>query len=252
MDFTNNILALKDTSSVDSINWEDRRLYDINGNISASYTDRVLYDQGGTTAVDWQNRYLFTDASAPVNGYIYWQGTGNVNIDIAKTTTVDFYQNDFNLSSTARQSLMSYIRLNNPTWWSGHTMQYDTDGLSAGTIVSFNGGTWGLTNWGNASASKLLGVVLISATDGLILLDGHCLLTTDKTTYPDMLECPDMSGSDLGTPIYGAQGVTGGTSIAPPTATGQYVRILGHCYDKYSSDSIFLFFFRPSNDWIVV
>jgi hypothetical protein len=63
-----------------------------------------------------------------------------------------------------------------------------------------------------------------------------------------------MTNANMGKAIYGAQGVTGATSIVAPTATGQRVRILGHCYESENntSDRLFLFFFRPQNSWIVV
>jgi hypothetical protein len=63
-----------------------------------------------------------------------------------------------------------------------------------------------------------------------------------------------MTDADMGKAIYGAQGVTGATSIVAPTATGQRVRILGHCYESEDvvTDRLYLFFFRPQNSWIIV
>ena len=253
MDFTAPTFYLTDDTGTLAVDWITRNLIDVNGLLSDDWDRRVLYDTNTDSSVEWETRNLNTGSSVVQAGSFIWSADQNTNNNIGKTTSFDLYQNDLYVRTSAREKILDYIYNSDPnySWWSGHTFEYIDHGLSLGSIVSFSGGTWSLMDTSNTSAQRLLGVVV---SDNQILLDGHCILTTDADVYPSAVSCPDMTDSNMGTAIYGAQGVTGGTSITPPTATAYIVRILGHCYESSNnaSDTLYLFFFRPQNSWIKV
>jgi len=259
-DYVNLILKTQETTDrgiyMDfTTSFEDFRLTDNTGVTSVDWIVRVLRDVNADGSLDWGKRSMKTATTVYVQGSFIWSAEQGTNNNLAKTTTNDLYQNDFYVREEARKSILNYFATEDSdySWWSGHTFEYASHGLDIGSIASFSGGTWSLLDVGSSSVSaeKLLGVV-VSAN--AILLDGHCVLTTSPMDFPNVVACPDMTDGNLGTAIYGAQGVTGGTSIAPPSATGSYVRILGHCYESFNGEAplLYLFFFRPQNSWIIV
>ena len=182
-----------------------------------------------------------------------WAGDGITNFNLRKTTTENNFQNDFYVKGSARDELLDTGQgAGESMWWSGHVMQFESHGVNLGQICSYNGSTngWEAVDWNNAKGTRLLGVAV---GEGEILLDGHVFLTNTSGTYGNMVSCPNMNTADMGQPIYGAQGVTGGTSLTAPNASGQYVRILGHAYSRdTTNEEVYLFFFRPSNDWVLI
>ena len=92
-------------------------------------------------------------------------------------------------------------------------------------------------------------VVRLSGTLALVLLDGHVVVADEVVGFASVI---GQTASNIGEPIYGAQGVTGKMSITSPTATGQVVRRFGQTYKINNDGTLFLMLFRPSNDYNVI
>jgi hypothetical protein len=132
--------------------------------------------------------------------------------------------------------------------WSGDVIE----GLIHGSV-----GQWDLVyldpstdNWymvddANQSSTYLLGIYL---GGDLVLLEGHIVVNDGSSANGPSIANTLQSGL----PIYIRDGTTiGDMSVAIPTTSGNFVRILGHAYYKSSGTSgNYIMKFRPSNDWV--
>jgi hypothetical protein len=132
--------------------------------------------------------------------------------------------------------------------WSGDVIE----GLIHGSV-----GQWDLVyldpttnNWymvddTNQTSTYLLGIYL---GGDLVLLEGHIVVNDGSSANGPFIA----NTLESGLPIYIRDGTTNGDmSVAIPTTSGNFVRILGHAYYKSSGTSgNYIMKFRPSNDWV--
>ena len=123
--------------------------------------------------------------------------------------------------------------------------------IKVGTAISTTGGYfYNLTSTGWVSADAdatststgLIGVAIASSTSNTFLVNGYILLPDTQL----------IGSSTIGAPAY-ISTTAGRITFTAPTGSGDVVRIVGHCVDKYSdgrgNDSTIIRF-NPSNDWI--
>jgi hypothetical protein len=226
IDYTNSIYRLTDFSGTDSINWTSREAFDASNSISINYDRRFLYAAlGSKITLDY-------------NG-------------VGEKTTSEVYQNDFKVRTGAQEKFIDFAYSNlGQVWWSGHTIEASVDGgLAIGKLAYLepSAGMWYAVDFNTVRGSKMLGIYVGTNT---ILLDGHVVVSTAPAA-----NFPFVNGSSpwIGEPLYGDASAAGQMSNVVPTATGDYVRVLGHVYYNYTADSdYYIMLFRPSNDWIVL
>ena len=222
MDFPNKDFRLIDASTVNSIDWVNRDMYDSAGIPCISYEKRGSYDKNGNQVFNWENTY-------ETKTFIYGL--------FEKTLTI---QNDFGDFTT------------NGFLYEGDVIQVD---LYAGTppslfdVVSLRtDGTWEAADQTTASATKMLGVLVVDTQDGrgYVLLEGS--LQVQSTTAGD---APYVNGVDHGLPIYLEDATTTGRmNTTVPTA--RYVRLLGYAYFQSPSNNIWLMRFDPDMSWVEI
>jgi len=136
-------------------------------------------------------------------------------------------------------------------WWSGHTIEASIDAnVSIGDLVFLDPTVpdWRLSDFTSARGSQMLG---IKVGDTKVLLDGHVVVTNSSiaTNWPLV---NGQTIGNIGSPIYGDPANNGQMTTTVPSTTGDYVRLLGHCYNYESGERYYIMFFRPSNDWLVI
>jgi len=135
----------------------------------------------------------------------------------------------------------------------GDTLKYSTPtGTSAvfnGEIVDFGGIAGAVTtgdlvvlrhNLGSPQWSQADYNSFLNATGMLGIYDGTNVLVRG------FVQDPSFSFTTSGAPLY--MGVTGGISTSAPTASGDYVRIIGYVADA-ANDRIY---FCPDNTWVLI
>jgi hypothetical protein len=115
-----------------------------------------------------------------------------------------------------------------------------------GSVAQFNlvalenDGTWYAVDQTTQLATRMLGIYLDS---NLVLLEGNILQDDNGTNGPII------SNVDHGLVVYIKNGTTSG-EMDTNIPGGNYIRRLGHCYyQSTESGAIWIFKFRPSNDW---
>ena len=238
-------------SSVLSVDWGSRQLFNASSVLSVDWADHLLYDKTGILSGDYHRRKLFTDS-----------GTGNALI-WADSTYLDseVYQRDY--KSAATQDAVS----TNSAAYLGDVIESDGSAtvidpaVTAGMLVYLDTNTtWYPVNQAATGATKLLGIAhnLVSLPpnppfptnqSGQILLEGHVVIDDTSTSGPNV------QNADSGLPVYITNNTSTGTmSTTVPTATGSnIVRVLGHCYQQNSGTATqWMMKFRPSNDWVEI
>ena len=242
-------------SSVLSVDWGSRQLFNASSVLSVDWADHLLYDKTGILSGDYHRRKLFTDS-----------GTGNALI-WADSTYLDseVYQRDYKsaatqdaVSTTYNDPAKSY--LGDVIESNGTTTVIDST-VTAGMLVYLDTNTtWYPVNQAATGATKLLGIAhnLVSLPpnppfptnqSGQILLEGHVVIDDTSTSGPNV------QNADSGLPVYITNNTSTGTmSTTVPTATGSnIVRVLGHCYQQNSGTATqWMMKFRPSNDWVEI
>ena len=198
-----------------------------------------LQDATGNESVDWSNRIL---VSRNLSMGLAYDCTFN-------KTESEFYQNNFLVSAFVQNDVLNNAIVSGEIWYSGHTIQgaIDVSVTEIGSLVALQFGTWTLADFSSTStnAERMMGIFVGGQN---VLLDGHIVAVQNgvSTSFPQI---QNINPFLVGVPIY-ASGGSPAFDIAPPSGTGSYIRIMGHCYR--TEDDYYLFLFRPSNDWTFV
>jgi hypothetical protein len=224
--------TLHTSNNATTIDWQNRYLYGGNGQISINYGSRDLVDSTGIGSLNWDSRILST-----INGRIALEWY-NDYVNSSNTYLYRFYEQD------TQDNFASSVQ------YSGEIIEAASTS-SAGVaptqyqLVSLSGSYWLPTNQTTDISTKMLGIVIVPTDDpnkGQVLIEGDITWDGSDGAYIH----PGITSNDKGTPVYIRNNTNSGEmSIIPPTSG--YVRIVGYVY--FVKSSIYIFRFKPSNDW---
>jgi hypothetical protein len=238
-----------------SVDWDNRTLYSFRALpmptsvLSVDWRLRELYDNAGTISLAWKGRNLLTT-----------NGTG-VGLDWNDNTflTSDVYQRDYKSEVTQDAVSTNY---NNPyVSYLGDVIESDgivtyiDSSVTEGMLVYLYNGVWSPVDQSSIRSTYLLGIAhnLVPAPpnlSGWILLEGHVVIDDTSTSGPYV------ASAGYGLPIYIEDSTATGTmSTVVPTSTSgtNVVRVLGHCYQQNGgANTQWMMKFRPSNDWVLI
>lgn len=213
----------------DSIDSENRYLYDSSGISSVEWNERTFRDSGGRLSLDWNARQLKT-----LSGY-------NVNYNSDRVFASDTFLSD-NISGSI---LEDFATNNDGDWYAGHAIQ--------GQIVNDIGVVCkrvGQVDWYRprldraSEAGTLLGIRINATT---VLLQGDITINDSDSGIGFYV---NDGGFTMG-PGYKVYLNTSGMSLAVPTSG--YVRELGYIYYASTDDNNqFIMRFNPSNDYYLL
>jgi hypothetical protein len=228
--------TLTDDSNISSVDWQNRISYDTTQLQSIDWANRYLYDSATTPSIQWGSRVL-TDIVG--NSSLDWDANSNNGKSI-------FFSYNLKRINNNIQEIFSDV--------ASLGFNYEGEAINGTLDVSVaqfdliyleTDGIWYQTTQATADCSKLLGIC-IDVGRQIILLEGSLTVTSDNS----LTDSPYVQSIDHGLPIYIKDSSGTQMSTVQPTATGQYVRILGHAYYNNITDSNYWTMkFRPSNDW---
>jgi hypothetical protein len=228
--------TLTDDSNISSVDWQNRISYDTTQLQSIDWTNRYLYDSATTSSIQWGSRVL-TDGVG--NPSLDWDANGSNGKSI-------FFSYNLKIINDNIQEKFSDV--------ASLGFNYEGEAINGTLDVSVaqfdliyleTDGIWYQTTQATADCSKLLGIC-IDVGRQIILLEGSLTVVSDNS----LTDSPYVQSIDHGLPIYIKDSSGTQMSTVQPTATGQYVRILGHAYYNNITDSNYWTMkFRPSNDW---
>jgi hypothetical protein len=111
---------------------------------------------------------------------------------------------------------------------------------TAGNLYNLGSSGWVAADAdGTSTSTGFLGIAITSSSSNTFLTEGYVLITNYTGT------------PTLGAPVY-VDTTAGSFAFTAPSGSGDVVRIVGHCVDKYVSgrDERPIIRFNPSNDWI--
>jgi hypothetical protein len=208
----------------------------------------LLTDELGYAALRWDSfRRLYSNNTYQVA--LDWQESTYPRI--VKTTS-EVYQNDFYVSATSQSVILSEAKSNGDLWWSGHTIQGEVGTANIGDVCYLDPttGLWEQADFNNGRCTNLLGIYVREGAQ--ILLDGHVVGANNRATTDPYVGLQDVTSTNYSQPLYGNVNFNGYMQNGAPVASGDYVRILGHGYKYEGGENLYLVFFRPSNDWVLL
>jgi hypothetical protein len=231
--------TLTDDSNISSVDWQNRISYDTTQLQSIDWTNRYLYDSATTPSIQWSSRAL-TDSVG--NSSLDW----DVNSYNGKSIFFSYNLKIINDNIQEKFSDVASLGFN----YEGEAINgtLDVSVAQFDLIYLETDGIWYQTTQATADCSKLLGIC-IDVGRQIILLEGSLTVTSDNS----LTDSPYVQSIDHGLPIYIRDSSGTQMSTVQPTATGQYVRILGHAYYNNITDSNYWTMkFRPANDWYTI
>jgi hypothetical protein len=224
-----------------SLDWENRAAYDTIETISLDWGNRILYDPAATFSIDWNSRTL-NDSSG--NGVLYWDATNEY-----KSIFSNYYYKLL-ISTTVQDEFIDIAPTNAEVNSTGEVIEATLDGTVAthDLVYLATDRIWYPITQSTDQCSKLIGIC-VSAGKSLVLLEGTLTVTSNGGN----IDSPYVQALDTGVPIYIRNGSGTAMSTISPTTSGNYVRVLGHAYQRSSTYSDYwVMKFRPSNDWITI
>lgn len=221
-----------------SINWNNRTAHDTNSSGSIEWASRRLTDQTEVPSIRWQNRALCDTA-----------GTGVLEWDMAtyqkSLHSIAFSRTEIDLGGSI---IDEFSNMNGyPFYPEGRVIKGAT---IDGAVTDFDfvfldtDGTWKAVDNASTRATKMLGVAWNIGGDNRVLLEGHLPVNSVNAS-----DSPYVVGVDHGLPIYLSASFAATTTV--PTATGEYVRIIGHAYyQNGSSTDYWMINFNPDHTWV--
>jgi hypothetical protein len=223
----------------DSINWNTRECLDVSTSQSISWGARRLVDSSGNAAVNW-GAYQLADTIG--NPALSWDAASSNNRQSLHAAV--FMRTEIELGGGI---IEQFSDMNSYSFYpEGRVIKNAT--IDSG-VVDYNfvfldtDGTWKAVDNASTRATKMLGVAFSVGGDNKILLDGH--LPVNSANISDS---PYVVGVDHGLPIYLSASFAATTTV--PTATGQYVRILGHAYYNNTAPNYWVMNFSPDHTWV--
>jgi hypothetical protein len=205
------------------------------GIVSIDSSNRIMADGSGVTSIDYGTRTL-TDSAGPTT--LNWDASTNgyaveVPRSYFKSTPDTSTQENFSAGVfNAEGRIIEGVSFN---------------GASDYNFVYLDNaaGEWRPVNNVSDRASKMLGIAFNVGSNNSVLLEGHVTITNTPGTY----NTPAVDVIAHGLPIYVSSSAFATTTV--PTATGEYVRILGHAYYQNSGDpDVWVMNFRPDHTWV--
>jgi hypothetical protein len=226
--------TLGDTNSVASVGWENRELFDSSATVSVNWLDRALYDPSVVGSIDWGNRQLIASNGGAV---LLWdtpnqqQAVEVFRSYFKSTPDIAAQENFSNAVFNAEGRIITGVT------FSG-SADYDF-------VYLDTSGEWRPVDNVSNRATKMLGIAFDVGGSNSVLLEGHVTITDTPGTY----QIPAVDVIDHGLPIYVSSSAYATT--VTPSATGEYVRILGHAYYQNTGDpDVWIMNFRPDHTWV--
>jgi hypothetical protein len=212
-------------------------------------TDEIDSRVWGTTLVDSTNGFnnriaTFTDSNS-INGESNLTFDGTI-LSVSSSLYVE--ESIETKPQTTAATSGKIISLTTSYWDTLFFTHTGGEYLRVGAAISTTAGNLynlGSSGWVAADADAtststgLLGIAPGSGTLNTFITEGYVLLTAWGGT------------AAIGSPVY-VSTTAGEITFTAPTGSGDVVRIVGHCVDRYISgrDERPIIRFNPSNDWI--
>jgi hypothetical protein len=224
----------------------------------------VQYNSAGSFEGDANFVYNYSSGVVTVTGGIIVNDLGPVgNIN---TQSRELYANDggtvairysdpqkiesFNyFNSTKFISLQESVSAS--FWYSGDVIEANAVNGSASVFdvvyLDNTTGEWTTVDQSTATSTNLLGIYL-SSGPGLILLEGHIIVSDNNTGAPGVA-----SLTGVGLPIYLMERISTDPYMTTVVPTTGYVRILGYSYYRNTVNTHYwVMKFRPDNTWVQI
>jgi hypothetical protein len=201
---------------------------------TVNWLDRALYDPSVVASIDWGNRQLIASNGGAV---LLWdtpnqqQAVEVFRSYFKSTPDIAAQENFSNAVFNAEGRIITGVS------FSG-SADYDF-------VYLDTSGEWRPVDNVSNRATKMLGIAFDVGGSNSVLLEGHVTITDTPGTY----QIPAVDVIDHGLPIYVSSSAYATT--VTPSATGEYVRILGHAYYQNTGDpDVWIMNFRPDHTWV--
>jgi hypothetical protein len=208
------------------LDWQTQYLYDAVNVVSLKWNDRTLEDSSGNTSINWETRRLTTTTAGRLAfGYS----------DDIVTSAQTYHKQESRINVEGEEFSSVYLK------YSGQAFIYSGNvngGCVVGNLIYLkNDGIWYPVDQSTVSSTQMLGIYLDS---DLVLLEGDVVVNNIN----------NIQSPSPGQPIYIRDSTTTGT-MSSNSPIRDYIRVIGYCYyNNVNTDtSHWILKFRPSTDW---
>lgn len=236
--------TFKDTSDIESIEWDKRRLNDAAGAVAVDWGSNIMSDSSTAAAsIDWNQRFLY-DTNG--NERLAWSYTDRA----AAIEQFAYTRNLIDLPSIG-ETLANQPVYNKymPTGEVIQGVTFDAAVVNFDLVYLDTDNTWYPVDASTSSSTRMLGIAYNITAGDYVLLEGTTVVNDNALT-----DSPQVTSIQTGTPIYintATAGIFMSTTV--PSNAGDHIRLLGYAYYQSTGDSQYwLMKFKPSNDWYVI